>query len=265
MSGPQSSRGHTTGVIVRRRLIGLVAFLALWEVVGRCGLVRAGVLPPASLVLTRFAGLFTDARFLADAASTLLSWVIALGIATAIAVPLGILLGSIRPLRLAIGPIIEFLRPLPTVALIPLAILVLGSGAQTKISLAAFASTWPILFNTMYAVGEIDRQLLDTARVFRTPRRRLLFAVLLPAVAPFVLTGVRLSAAVALIVLVSTEFLNLSIGIGDYVAMYGSTQLRMDVVFAAIVFTSLIGYLVNIGLLAAQRRWLGWAATGGAV
>ncbi|GLY69135.1 ABC transporter permease [Amycolatopsis taiwanensis] len=248
-----------------RRLIGLVAFLLIWEAAGRSGLVAAGVLPPASEVLARFFGLFADARFLPDAASTLLSWVIALVFAAVIAVPLGMLLGSIRPLRLVIGPVIEFLRPLPTVALIPLAILVLGSGAQTKISLAAFASTWPILFNTVYAVGEIDRQLLETARVFRTPPRRLFFSVILPAVAPFVLTGIRLSAAVALIVLVSTEFLTAQIGIGHFVYLYGTTQLQMDVVFASIVFTGLIGYLVNMGLLGAQRRWLGWAAVGGAV
>jgi NitT/TauT family transport system permease protein len=250
---------------VLRRLVGLVVFLLIWEAVGRSGVVAGNVLPPASVVLARFVALFTDARFLPEAASTLLSWVIALALATVIAVPLGLLLGSIRPLRLVTGPVIEFLRPLPTVALIPLSILVLGSGAQTKIALAVFASTWPILFNTVYAVGEIDRQLLETARVFRTPRHRLLFTVILPAVAPFVLTGVRLSAAVALIVLVSTEFLTSEIGIGHFVYMYGTTQLRMDVVFAAIVFTGLVGYLVNIGLLGAQRRWLGWSAAGGAV
>ncbi|HET6503379.1 MAG TPA: ABC transporter permease [Amycolatopsis sp.] len=248
-----------------RRLTGLVAFLAIWEVAGRSGVVKGDVLPPVSIVLVRFFGLFTDARFLPDAASTLLSWVIALGVAVLVAVPLGMLLGRFRPLRLVTGPVIEFLRPLPTVALIPLATLVLGSGAQTKITLAAFASAWPILFNTVYAVGEIDRQLLDTARVFRTPPQRMLAAVVLPAVAPFVLTGVRLAAAVALIVLVSTEFFTGGIGIGNFVYQWGTTSMRMDVVFAAVVFTGLVGYLVNVALLSAQRRWLGWAATGGAV
>jgi NitT/TauT family transport system permease protein len=252
-------------VSVVRRLIGLVVFLAVWEAAGRSGVVKAGVLPPASVVLTRFFGLFADPEFIAGAASTLLSWLIAIALATAIAVPLGMLLGSIRPLRLVTGPVIEFLRPLPTVALIPLASLVLGSGAQTKITLAAFASAWPILFNTMYAVGEIDRQLLDTARAFHTPRGRLVTTVVLPAVAPFVMTGVRLATAVALIVLVSTEFFTGAIGIGQFVYRWGTTSLRMDVVLAATVFIGLVGYLVNIGLLAAQRRWLGWAATGGAV
>ncbi|NKQ55159.1 ABC transporter permease subunit [Amycolatopsis sp. K13G38] len=247
-------------------MTGLAVFLALWEVLARSGLLKAGVLPPVSEVLGQFFLLLGNPDFLAGAASTLLSWVLTILFATVIAIPLGILLGSIRPLRLATGPLIEFLRPLPTVALIPLATLVLGSGAQTKIALATFAASWPILFNTMYALGEIDRQLLDTARSFRTPLPRLVYGVILPSIAPFVLTGIRLSAAVGLIVLVSTEFLTgTSVGVGQFVFHWGSSSLRMDIVLAGTVFTGLVGYLVNIALLGAQRRWLGWSAAGGAV
>ncbi|WP_431876393.1 ABC transporter permease [Amycolatopsis sacchari] len=251
---------------VLRRLAGLAVFLLLWEAVSRSGVVKAGVLPPPSAVIVRFFALFGDAEFQRGVAATLLAWLITLVLASVIAVPLGLLLGSIRPLRLVTGPLIEFLRPLPTVALIPLATLVLGSGAQTKIALATFASVWPILFNTVYAISEIDRHVLDTARAFRTPRSRLVYAVVLPSIAPFVLTGIRLSAAIGLIVLVSTEFLTgTSVGVGQFVYHWGSGSLRMDIVLAGTIFTGLAGYLVNTALLGAQRRWLGWAATGGAV
>lgn len=243
----------------------MVAFLVLWELTGRSGVVTGGVLPPASVVLVRFFALFADPDFRAEAASTMLAWAISLGLASAVAIPFGVVLGRFRPLRLSVGPVVEFLRPLPTVALIPLVTLVLGGGAQTKIALAIFASAWPILFNTMYAVAEIDRQLLETARAFRTGPVRLAFAVILPAVAPFTLTGIRLSAAVALIVLVSTEYLTSGIGIGHYVNHWGTTSLRMDIVLAGTVFIGLAGYLVNVGLLSAQRRWFGWAPTGGAI
>ncbi|MFD2417435.1 ABC transporter permease [Amycolatopsis pigmentata] len=251
--------------MIGRSVAGLAGFLALWEVAGRSGVVKAGVLPPASVVLVRFMALFTDREFITEAASTIVSWPIALALASAIAIPLGMVLGRFRPLRLSIGPVVEFLRPLPTVALIPLVTLVLGGGAQTKIALAVFASVWPILFNTMYAVGEIDRQLLETARAFRVGPMRLASGVILPAVAPFALTGIRLSAAVALIVLVSTEYYTSSVGIGHFVSHWGTTSLRMDLVLASVVFVGLAGYLVNTGLLAAQRRWMGWAATGGAI
>jgi NitT/TauT family transport system permease protein len=249
-----------------RRLIGLIGFLALWEVIVRLGVLPANVVPPPSTVLVRFAGLFGDSRFVPDAVSTLLSWAIALGIAVVVAVPLGVLLGSVRWLRLSVGPIVEFLRPLPAVALIPLVILVLGSGAQSKIALAAFASVWPVLFNTMYALGEIDRQLLDTARAFRTPPLRKLCTVLLPSIAPFTMTGVRLAASISLVVLVSTEYLaGGTIGIGQFVYVWGTSAGRMDMVLAATVFIGLVGYLVNLALVGSQRRWLGWAAAGGAV
>jgi len=252
--------------VALRRLAGLAGFLVLWEVIARLHLLSGDVLPPVSTVLGRFFGLFGDAKFVPDAVSTLLSWAIALGIAVAIAVPLGVLLGSVRWLRLSVSPIVEFLRPLPAVALIPLVILVLGSGAQTKITLAAFASVWPVLFNTIYAVSEIDRQLLDTARVFRTPAVRRLFTVMLPSIAPFTMTGVRLSAAISLVVLVSTEYLTGgTIGIGQFVYVWGTSAGRMDMVLAAVVFIGLVGYLVNLALLGSQRRWLGWAASGGAV
>ncbi|KAA9161813.1 ABC transporter permease [Amycolatopsis acidicola] len=252
--------------VALRRLIGLIAFLVLWEVIVRVGLLPSNVLPPASTVLVRFAGLFGNADFITGAVSTLLSWAIALGLTVLIAVPLGVLLGSVRWLRLSISPIVEFLRPLPAVALIPLVILLLGSDAQTKITLAVFASVWPVLFNTIYAMGEIDRQILDTARVYRTPPLRQLFTVLLPSIAPFTMTGVRLSASISLIVLVTTEYLTLgTVGIGQFVYFSGTTSGRMDMVLAATVFIGLAGYLVNSGLLGVQRRWLGWAAAGGAV
>jgi NitT/TauT family transport system permease protein len=249
-----------------RRLAGLAGFLVLWEVIVQAGVLPSDVVPPPSTVLVRFIGLFSDAHFLPDAVSTVLSWFIALALAVAIAVPLGVLLGSIRWLRLSLSPIVEFLRPLPAVALIPLVILLLGSGAQTKIALAAFASLWPVLFNTIYALGEIDRQLLETVRALRTPPLRRLFTVLLPSIAPFTLTGVRLSASISLVVLVSTEYLSGgTIGIGQFVYLWGTSAGRMDVVLAAVVFIGLVGYLVNLALLSAQRRWIGWAATGGAV
>lgn len=249
-----------------RRLTGLAVFLLLWEAAGRLELFKAGVLPPASVVIGRFFLLLGDAEFLRDVVATLLAWLITLLLASAIAVVVGLLLGSIRPLRLATGPVIEFLRPLPTVALIPLAILVLGTEAQMKIALATFAAVWPILFNTMYAISEIDSQVLDTARAFRTPRARLVYAVILPSIAPFVLTGIRLSAAVGLIVIVSTEYLtSTTIGVGQFVYHWGSGALRMDIVLAGTIFTGLVGYLVNSALLGVQRRWLGWSAAGGAI
>ncbi|MFC0436574.1 ABC transporter permease [Kutzneria buriramensis] len=244
-----------------RKLAGLVGFLLLWEAAGRLGLVDARVLPPPSEVLVRFGLLFTDRGFVAGAVSTVLSWAIALLCATVLGVGVGLLLGSVPALRLITMPVIEFLRPLPSVALIPLAIALLGTQAQTKIVLGVFAATWPILLNTSYALGEVDPRLLETVRCFRVSRWRRLVGVTLPSIGPFVLTGVRISASIALIAIVGTEFLaGGSIGLGQYAFVQGTSGGRMDVVLAATVFAGLFGCLVNAGFLAVQRRWVSWGS-----
>ncbi|GAB3873670.1 hypothetical protein GCM10029964_014320 [Kibdelosporangium lantanae] len=244
-----------------RSLAGLAAFLLLWEAASRW-LLNSRLAPPPTEVLS---GVFTvvgDRGFVAGAASTALSWLIALALAVVIAVPLGLVIGRISLVRAATMPLIEFLRPLPGVALIPLITVLLGVGAQTKITLAVFAALWPILVNTSYAVREVDTHLLETARAFRTSPYRILGTVVLPSAAPFILTGVRLSASIALIVVVATEFLyGGSIGVGQFVYVHGLSAGRMDVVLAVTILTGLFGLLVNGALVWLHRHWLAWPTT----
>jgi len=164
----------------------LGAFLALGacEAVGRAGLVRRSYLPPASEVLARAVELAADRAFLDDVAVTLRAWALGLGIACAIAIPLGLLLGSVPVVDDAVRAVIEFLRPLPSVALIPLVSLLLGSGTETEVALIAYASIWPILFNTVYGLGETDPLAKDTLRAFGFGRLSILLRVELPATAP---------------------------------------------------------------------------------
>lgn len=157
--------------------------------------------------------------------------------------------------------LVEFLRPIPSVALIPLALLAFGTGSDTKIGLAVFASTWPILFNTIYALAEIDPLQVETARAFGTSRARVVARVALPSAAPFVLTGIRLSAPIALAVVVSVElFAGGTKGIGQFVFEASSGAQNMDQVLAATVFTGLVGYLINAGLEKLHRQLFGWNA-----
>ncbi|WP_250556111.1 ABC transporter permease [Pseudonocardia lacus] len=245
-----------------RGLVGLVGFLALWELVSRTGLVRREFLPPPSEVGARLGELVaSDAAFRADVLATLLAWLIAIGLATAIAVPVGLVLGQVEFLRRATQTLVEFLRPIPSVALIPLAVVLLGSGPSSKISLAVYASVWPILFNTVYALGEIEPQRIEAARSFGLKRMAVLRRVALPSAAPFVMTGIRLSAAIALIVVVTTELLTggQGGGLGQFITIARSGGGAMDVVLAGALTAGIIGYVVNFGLERAQRQWLGWS------
>lgn len=250
---------------VVRNLIGLGVFFAIWEVAPRSGLVSSNSIPPASTVLTRMVQLLGTESFLRDVIATVLAWVIALVIAIAVAVPAGLLLGSIPGLRVATRAIVELLRPIPSVALIPAAIVMIGGGPETKITLAVYASVWPILFNTIYALDEIDPLLVDTARSFGTGRARVMSSVALPHAAPFVFTGIRLSAAIALIVVISVEYIAGAVrGIGKFsLQAYDGGGLMADVL-AATVVAGVIGYLINETLERLGRRLFRWSTVVGA-
>ncbi|WP_406638930.1 ABC transporter permease [Amycolatopsis sp. WGS_07] len=244
-----------------RNLTGLLGFLLIWEAVVRAGLIDQNDLPPPTVVFARIGELFGDVEFVRDVVASVLAWLIALLISIAIAVPAGLLLGSVRWLRDATKAIVEFLRPIPSVALIPLVLIVVGGGPEAKITLAVYAAVWPILFNTIYALAEIDPLLLETARTYGTPRARVLTSVALPHAAPFVFTGIRLSAAISLILVISTEFLaGAKLGIGQFVLEASSGPGRMDLVLAGTVVAGILGYIVNEGLERLGNRLFRWSS-----
>jgi NitT/TauT family transport system permease protein len=213
------------------------------------------------VVLPVLGELLTEQDFLLLVVATMLAMFIALGTAIVIAVPAGLVLGSMAAVRKAVMVIVEFLRPLPSVALIPLALIAFGTGPETKIGLAVFAAVWPILFNTMYALSEIDPLQMETARVFGKSRGQALATVALPHAAPFILTGIRLSASIALAVVISVEMLSGGTdGIGRFVLEQSSGGLNMDQVLAATVLAGLLGYLMNAGLEGLHRRLFAWNA-----
>jgi NitT/TauT family transport system permease protein len=249
-----------------RALVGVLGFLAVWQAAVAAGLIPGQFVPPATTVLARTGGLLVDAAFLRDLVATALAWALALGLAAVIAVPAGLILGRVPGLRAATTAIVEFLRPIPSVALIPLVILLVGGGPEAKITLATYAAVWPILFNAIYAVGEIEPLLIDAARSCGAGRFATLRSVVLPHAAPFVFTGIRMSAAVALIVVVSTEFLaGASRGVGNFILESSSGGGRMDLVLAGTVVAGLLGLIINSGLERLGGRLFAWhAATEGA-
>lgn len=153
---------------------------------------------------------------------------------------------------------IELLRPIPSVALLPVAILLYGLGLEMKVLLAAYAGVWPILVNTMYGVAETDRLMLDTARSFRWSRLRILRRVTLRAASPSIATGLRVAAAVSLIVVLTSEILAANSGLGELIRGYQQAG-RREFVYAGIAATGILGLLLNTGLSATERRLLRWS------
>jgi len=251
--------GARQGRRAARGAIGLGVLFVLAEIVTRLEVVDPVYLPPASAVLVATAGVLADPGFLAHVGATLASWALGLVIATAIAVPAGVLLGSSHRTYLASVAAIELLRPIPSVALIPLAILLLGRGLDMRIALVAYASVWPILFNTIYGVRDVDPIARDTARVYGIGPVAILWRVALPAAAPFVATGVRVSAAIALILAVSAELIaGGRHGIGVWMLANSQTGVPRELLYAGIVVAGLLGLALNGLLAAGERRLFGW-------
>jgi NitT/TauT family transport system permease protein len=252
------ARRALPGGAALRGLIGVVVLFGLFEALTRAELVNPRYLPPASTILARTVGLLADAAFLRDVGATLLAWAVGLGAAVAVAVPLGVLLGASARAYQATHALVEFLRPIPSVALIPLAILLFGQGAQMKVALVVYGSSWPVLFNTIYGMHSVDPLARDTARSFGLDRLSILLRVAVPSASPFIWTGVRVASAIALILVFSAEALaGGQEGIGVFMISAQQSG-RQDLVYAATIVTGILGFLINWALVRVERRMFGW-------
>jgi NitT/TauT family transport system permease protein len=233
--------------------------LTLAELVTRAELVNPTFLPPASSVLGTTASILVDGTFLQDVVGTLRAWAIGLAVAIAIGVPLGVVLGSSWRSYVATTTAIEFLRPIPSVALIPLAILLVGRGTEMRVALIAYASVWPILFNTIYGIRDVDPLAKDTARAFGFSRLEIVRQVSVRWALPFIYTGIRISAAIALILAISTELIaGGGPGIGTWMLRHSETGVPRELLYAPIVVAGLLGLAINSLMSFGERRFFGW-------
>lgn len=255
---------HIPGKWVRGAIGAAVLFLLL-EGLTRAELVTPEYLPPASSILGEVFELLGQKEFLRDLWVTVQACLVGLMLATVIAVPLGLVLGLGETAYKASIIVIEFLRPIPSVALIPLAILIYGRGLEMKVALVIFACLWPILFNTIYGIHSVDPVAADTARVFGLGRLQIGARVYLLSASPFIFTGFKIATSIAVILAVSAELLaGGSEGIG-IVMLEAATIGNQQTVYAITIITGLLG-LVLIGLLGViERRLFAWADVAGAV
>ena len=232
--------------------------MAALELASRLDLLPHREFPPlVSVTGTTLLDQLPLPAFWADVLATLEGWAIGLGLAALLAFPAGILVGSNRTAYRMVRAPIEFLRPIPSVALIPLAVLVFGTQLPDKVFLVTFACFWPLLFQTIYGVQDVDPVAIDTARSFGIGRAGRLLFVTLPSAAPYLATGLRISSSVALILAVTSELvvgvpglghsINVAQSSGDYALMY-----------ALIAVAGLLGVALNAGFRAVERRALRW-------
>jgi ABC-type nitrate/sulfonate/bicarbonate transport system permease component len=235
----------------------VLGVLLLFEVLPRIGVLPRDHFPPISETLSTLAEELGEAGFWEAVGNTLQGWALGLGIAAGLAIPIGIVIGSSRLLYRAMRGVIEFLRPIPSVALIPLAILIYGTGLESKVFLAAFASFWQLLVATLYGVQDVDPVATDTARSFGFSRVQRLFRVTLPSAVPYIATGLRIASSVSLILTVTAELVIGSPGLGRSINLARSGG-NEELMYALILTTGILGVLLNGIFVRAERRVLRW-------
>jgi ABC-type nitrate/sulfonate/bicarbonate transport system permease component len=238
-------------------LIAVVLVLVLWELAVRAGLIPESSIPPASAAIGELLSELGSSSLWKAVGNTLEGWALGLGLAVAAGVPAGILIGSSRWAYRALRVPIEFLRPIPSVALVPLAVLIYGTGLESKVFLATFASFWPMLIQTIYGVQDVDPVATDTARAFGLGRLARLWRVTVPSAVPYIATGVRIASAVALILSVTAELVIGSAGLGREINTASSGG-DIDLMYALIIATGLLGWALNVAATAVERRVLHW-------
>src|SRR5215475_6127386 len=256
-------KGADLAATTARVVAGVLIFFLAAELVTRLEIVPPIYLPRASTVLYRMFDLLQDPSFLRQVLATLQAWAVGLSLAIVVSAPLGVLIGTSELAYKMSSPVIEFMRPIPSVALIPLGILLWGQGFSMKIILVAYAATWPILFNTVYGVHDVDPIAVQTARCFGLKQSAILSRICLPSAAPFIFTGIRISAAIALIVVVGAELLaSADSGIGSYILFVSLNGGQMDSVLAGAAIAGIIGAMINSVLGLIDRRFFGWRYLG---
>jgi ABC-type nitrate/sulfonate/bicarbonate transport system permease component len=213
--------------------------------------------PPLTDVLTTFKDTWLFDKFGSDVVPSLVRMGLGFTIAVIAGVSLGMLLGRSRRARRASAPIVEFLRAIPPPALLPFAILVIGVGASMKIFIIAFVCLWPILLNTIDGAAGIDPTLEDTTRVYGIDKRDNLLHVVLPAAGPQIFAGLRTAVSLALILMVISEMVASTNGIG-YFVLQSQRTFAIPEMWSGILLLGILGYALNGTFVMIERRVLRW-------
>ncbi len=238
-------------------LSGLIGFAALLEIVPRLGIVSSDYLPPFSTIVVALFKEMTTATFWTALSDTLEAWAIGLVISVVAGVVIGIAIGSSQALRTLTHSTIEFLRPIPSVALIPLAVLLFGSRIESTLVLVVYASFWPVLIQVLYGVQDVDPVARETARSYGLGAWAQIRYVTWPTTLPYLMTGIRLAAAVALILAITSEVAIDTQGLGKEITDTESGG-AVAIMYAYVIVAGIIGVIVNLGARALERRVLAW-------
>lgn len=260
-AAPPTARRRRAATSWARKTGGVVAAVAIWEVVSASGFVNGQALAGVAPTLRALGS--HGGALLSAVAGTLEAWAVGLGVAIVAGTALGALVGRSKVAAAATEILVRMMRPLPSLALIPIAILVAGLGLKMTASLVAFTSFWPIFINARYGVRQVDNLLIETGRTLDLHGFALLRRVIMPAASPLIASGIQVSVSLALIVTVSVELVGGTGGIGLFVLRQQQAG-QVPAMYAGILVGGMVGWALNVMYAALVSRLLPWRTTMGA-
>jgi NitT/TauT family transport system permease protein len=236
-------------------VLTLAAGVATWAVVAALGLVEN--LPTPVAVLQKADDMIADGTLATDTLASLRRVFLGYALGVVVAVPVGFLMGWYPTVRALIEPYIQFFRTIPPLALIPLAVVLLGIGEVPKIAVIYLASFMACVVSSFQGVVDVDRTLINAARVLGASDRTIFAKVVVPASTPFILVGMRIGLGASWATVVAAELIGAQEGLG-YRMQKASTWFEMDTIFVSLITIGVLGLLMDRLLLLAERRLTGW-------
>ena len=242
-----------------RGVVGFATLALIWEFFPRLGIVDPYFLPPLHVVLQAWWEMAVDGELWRNLRASVVRSGAGFGIAVSLAIPLGAAIAWYRPVREILTPPLEVFRNTAALALLPAFTLILGIGETSKIAIVTYACFFPILLSTITGVATVDPQLLRSAKVLGLSPVVTFRKVVFPAAVPTIFTGIRISGAAAILVLIAAELIGATAGLGSLIN-YSQYNFLIPKMYAAILTTSLLGLAVNYSLVGLERRFSRWRA-----
>jgi ABC-type nitrate/sulfonate/bicarbonate transport system permease component len=202
-------------------------------------------------------GQLGQAAFWSSVEQTVWQWLGGLLVGGFAGIVLGAAIGFVPIVERLLSFTLEFLRPIPSIVYLPLVILVIGDQPRTAILLTSVGAFWPIFYQTLYGMHDIDPQAIETGKVFGLTSRQRLWHIMVPSVLPYVATGIRIASSLALVVAIGIELIGGIVGLGADLSIYAQNAFYPGM-YAVLLVSGVLGFLANALLARAERRVLHW-------
>ncbi|MGN0403181.1 MAG: ABC transporter permease [Acetatifactor sp.] len=232
-----------------------VILVGAWQIAADLGKMNTFLIPSPRMIFNTFVQITLNGRLGKNIAASMQRVVIGFAIGAASGLMLGFVMGLSKTLNKLLTLFVSVLRPIPTIALIPVFILLFGIGEESKYAIIAIGSFWSVLLNTITGVENADTKLLEVAYAYRIPKAQQIFRVVLPSALPSILTGIRLGVSAAWISVIAAEMLAASRGIG-YMITYARDNSQISTMYAGVLTIGIIGLIIDRTLIVLQKFYL---------